>query len=97
MFRLWVVASVFWIAASVFAFCSGNGGASARWVWSGTVAERASVAGQQWTPAGIYAKALLVRSSTTGATELAMSLAIDLLDCPGLRESLWPAASAVAE
>ena len=46
------------------------------------------------TPAGIYAKALLVRVSKTGATELAMSLANDFLDCPGLRESLWPAGGA---
>jgi hypothetical protein len=43
------------------------------------------------TAAGIYAKAIAVRSSETGARFLAMSLAQDLLDCPGLRASLWPA------
>jgi hypothetical protein len=43
------------------------------------------------TAAGVFAKALIVRSSRTGATELAMTLAEDLIDCPGLRASLWPA------
>lgn len=43
------------------------------------------------TPAGIYAKALCVRASKTGAPVLAMSLAEDLLTCEGLRSSLWPA------
>jgi hypothetical protein len=43
------------------------------------------------TPAGIYAKAAIVRASKTGAQDLAMSLAQDLLDCPGLRASLRPA------
>jgi hypothetical protein len=43
------------------------------------------------TAAGIYAKAAVVRASKTGAADLAMSLAEDLLDCPGLRASLWPA------
>jgi hypothetical protein len=43
------------------------------------------------TAAGIYAKAAVVRASRTGAADLAMSLAKDLLDCPGLRASLWPA------
>ena len=43
------------------------------------------------TPAGIYAKALLVRSSKTGATALAMSLAADLVDCKALGDTLWPA------
>ena len=43
------------------------------------------------TAAGIYAKAAIVRASKTGAADLAMSLAQDLLDCPGLRASLWPA------
>lgn len=41
------------------------------------------------TPAGIYAKALLVRASRTGARELARSLAVDLVDCTALRERLW--------
>jgi hypothetical protein len=43
------------------------------------------------TAAGIYAKAAVVRASKTGAADLAMSLAQDLLDCPGLRASLWTA------
>jgi hypothetical protein len=44
------------------------------------------------TPAGIYAKALVVRSSRTGAPLLAMSLAEDhLIACQELRASLWPA------
>ena len=43
------------------------------------------------TPAGIYAKAQLVRSSKTGATALAMSLAADLVDCKALSDTLWPA------
>jgi hypothetical protein len=43
------------------------------------------------TAAGIYAKAAVVRASKTGAADLAMSLAQDLLECPGLRASLWPA------
>jgi hypothetical protein len=42
------------------------------------------------TAAGIYAKAMVVRASKTGAAGLAMTLAADLLDCPGLRASLWP-------
>jgi hypothetical protein len=40
------------------------------------------------TPAGVFAKALLVRSSVTGATLLAMTLADDLISCDGLRHSL---------
>lgn len=43
------------------------------------------------TPAGIYAKALCVRASATGAKDLAMSLAEDLIACEGLRATLWPA------
>lgn len=43
------------------------------------------------TAAGIFAKAIVVRSSQTGASKLAMSLAEDLITCPGLRTSLWPA------
>ncbi len=43
------------------------------------------------TAAGIFAKAMIVRASKTGAAGLAMSLAEDLIACPGLRESLWPA------
>ena len=46
------------------------------------------------TAAGIYAKALIVRSSKSGAPLLAMSLADDLIKCPGLRASLWPAREA---
>ncbi|GAN78542.1 hypothetical protein [Acidisphaera rubrifaciens] len=41
------------------------------------------------TPAGIYAKALVVRASRTGARELARSLAVDLVECKGLRQCLW--------
>jgi hypothetical protein len=48
------------------------------------------------TAAGIYAKALVVRASRTGAPMLAKSLAIDLIGCPGLRASLWPAEVAEA-
>jgi hypothetical protein len=47
------------------------------------------------TAAGIYAKALIVRSSKSGARLLAMSLADDLIACPGLRESLWSAGEGV--
>ena len=43
------------------------------------------------TAAGIYAKAAVVRASKTGAADLAMSLAEDLLAAPGLRAALWPA------
>jgi hypothetical protein len=42
------------------------------------------------TGAGIYAKALVVRSSVTGAAILARTLAADLVECRELRESLWP-------
>lgn len=41
------------------------------------------------TAAGIYAKALLVRGSRTGAAALAQSLAHDLAALPALRASLW--------
>jgi hypothetical protein len=47
------------------------------------------------TPAGIYAKTLLVRASSHGAEMLAMSLARDLLECAELRASLWPASQPV--
>jgi hypothetical protein len=43
------------------------------------------------TPAGVYAKVLIVRSSRTGASYLAMNLAEELVRCEGLRQSLWPA------
>ena len=46
------------------------------------------------TPAGIFAKAIAVRSSRSGAAKLGLSLAQDLLDCPGLRAALWPAGEA---
>jgi len=49
------------------------------------------------TPAGIYAKALVVRASRTGAPVLAMSLATDMIASPGLRASLWPADVADAQ
>jgi hypothetical protein len=41
------------------------------------------------TGPGVYAKALLVRDSSTGAPGLAKSLAEDLIRIPRLRESLW--------
>jgi hypothetical protein len=46
------------------------------------------------TPAGIYAKAMLVRFGTETAAVLAISLAEDLLDCEALRLTLWPAGGA---
>jgi len=46
------------------------------------------------TAAGIYAKALIVRSTKTGSMLLAMSLADDLIALPQLRTSLWPAPDA---
>ena len=42
------------------------------------------------TAAGVYAKALLVRASKTGAASLAMSLAEDLVNSPALRAAIWP-------
>lgn len=42
------------------------------------------------TPAGIYAKALVARSSRTAAAVLAMTLAEDLIGCEALRATLWP-------
>ncbi len=44
------------------------------------------------TAAGIYAKALMVRASRTGAAVLAMSLAEDLIGNRTLRAVVWPAA-----
>jgi hypothetical protein len=44
------------------------------------------------TGAGIYAKALVVRASITGAPLLAVSLAEDLVACTELRATLWPSA-----
>jgi hypothetical protein len=41
------------------------------------------------TAAGVYAKALIVRGSQTGAQALAQSLARDLAALPALRASLW--------
>jgi len=43
------------------------------------------------TAAGIYAKALMVRASRTGAAVLAMSLAQDLIGNRTLRAAVWPA------
>ncbi len=43
------------------------------------------------TAAGIFAKAMVVRCSKTGAAGLATTLAEDLIACPGLRAALWPA------
>ncbi|MBN8872857.1 MAG: hypothetical protein J0H67_08480 [Rhodospirillales bacterium] len=42
------------------------------------------------TAAGIYAKALVVVASRTGAERLARSLAQDFLDCPGLSRRSGP-------
>ncbi len=42
------------------------------------------------TPAGIYAKALIVSMSRTGAECLSMSLAQDLIASPAIRASIWP-------
>lgn len=41
------------------------------------------------TPAGIFAKALAIRSSESGANGLALSLAEDLTSNAGLRRVLW--------
>jgi hypothetical protein len=49
------------------------------------------------TPAGIYAKALIVKGSKGGAAGLAKTLAEDLVACRELRETLWSARSEVAE
>lgn len=46
------------------------------------------------TPAGIYAKILMVRAAKTVAAKLAMTLVDDLLTVPALRASLWPAEQA---
>jgi hypothetical protein len=43
------------------------------------------------TAAGVYAKALLVRGSQTGAQALAQSLSRDLVSNPVLRARLWSA------
>jgi hypothetical protein len=43
------------------------------------------------TGAGIYAKAMVVRASITGAPHLAVSLAEDLIACKELRATLFPA------
>jgi hypothetical protein len=45
------------------------------------------------TAAGLYAKALVCRSSASGAAVLSHSLADDFIACEGLRASLWPADS----
>jgi hypothetical protein len=52
---------------------------------------RALAKQQAQTAAGIYAKALVVRGSRTGAEVLARSLARDLAALPALRASLWQA------
>jgi hypothetical protein len=43
------------------------------------------------TGPGIFAKALSRAVLITGAADLAMSLAEDLITCEGLRATLWPA------
>jgi hypothetical protein len=46
---------------------------------------------QAQSAAGIYAKAHVLRVNHGGAPRLAHSVAEDLINCPGLRASLWPA------
>jgi hypothetical protein len=48
------------------------------------------------TPAGIYAKALCVRESATGAAVLARSLAADLIANDVLRRLVWPGVGAAS-
>jgi hypothetical protein len=55
---------------------------------------RALAKHQAQTAAGIYAKALVVRGSRTGAEALAHFLARDLAALPALRASLWPTEAA---
>jgi hypothetical protein len=43
------------------------------------------------TAAGIYAKALVVQASATGAAGLAKSMAEDFIANKELRASIWPA------
>lgn len=43
------------------------------------------------TMPGVYAKALILRNRYGASPTLAKSLTEDLLACPGLRASLWPA------
>jgi hypothetical protein len=43
------------------------------------------------TGAGVYAKAMIIAASRTGATVLAMSLARDLMASPRIRAAIWPA------
>ena len=43
------------------------------------------------TAAGVYAKALVCKTSQTGAAVLAMTLAEDLIATPAIRASIWPA------
>jgi hypothetical protein len=45
------------------------------------------------TAAGVYAKAMVLRASH-GAPQLALSIAEDLVSCPGLRSALWPVGEA---
>jgi hypothetical protein len=47
------------------------------------------------TPAGIFAKAVAIRSCSDQAAVLAKSMANDLLNSPELRKVLWPAAPEV--
>jgi hypothetical protein len=43
------------------------------------------------TPAGIFAKATILRSTKNTAGVLGVSLARDLMESPALRRVLWPA------
>lgn len=42
------------------------------------------------TAPGVYAKALVLRECGGTASKLAVSVANDLINCPGLRSVLWP-------
>jgi hypothetical protein len=45
------------------------------------------------TGVGVYAKAMVLRNSYGTAPRLVLSLAEDLVTCPGLRAAIWPAAA----
>jgi hypothetical protein len=47
------------------------------------------------TAAGVYVKAMVLRASYGTAPQLALSIARDLVNCPGLRSALWPAGEAI--
>jgi hypothetical protein len=43
------------------------------------------------TPVGLFAKALAIKRVGISAAGTAVSIADDLLECPGLSEAIWPA------